>query len=136
MELYSFFGLSHKTDFIDLIQKIDEYVKDKGLKNGHMIYPDEHLKRLLKIEHPFRYSEIKEILHSDNKCVYCNEFVSNKFTHNKSKKHILHKELYELKQLVKEKDIQLEEVGLLLKQRDNHIIVLTELDKPCCIPWF
>ena len=59
MELYSFFGLSHKTDYIDLIQKIDEYVKDKGLKNCHMIYPDEHLKRLLKIEHPFRYSEIK-----------------------------------------------------------------------------
>jgi len=29
MELYSFFGLSHKTDYIDLIQKIDEYVKDK-----------------------------------------------------------------------------------------------------------
>ena len=136
MELYSFFGLSHKTDYIDLIQKIDEYVKDKELKTGHMIHPDEHLKRLLKIEHPFRYSEIKEILHRDNKCVYCNEFVSNKFTHNKSKKHILHKELYELKQLVKEKDIQLEEVGLLLKQRDNHITVLTELDKPCCIPWF
>ena len=59
MELYSFFGLSHKTDYIDLIQKIDEYVKDNGLKNGHMIHPDEHLKRLLKIEHPFRYSDIK-----------------------------------------------------------------------------
>jgi len=136
MELYSFFRLSHKTDYIDLIQKIDEYVKDKGLKNGHMIHPDEHLKRLLKIEHPFRYSDIKEILNRDNKCVYCNEFVSNKFTHNKSKKHILHKELYELKQLVKEKDIQLVSFDTLLKQRDNHIIVLTQLDKPCCIPWF
>ena len=136
MDVYSFFGLTQKTDYIDLIQKIDDYVKDNGLKQNHMIYPDEHLKRLLKIEHPFRYSEIKEILNRDNKCVYCNEFVSNKFTHNKSKKHILHKELYELKQLVKEKDIQLEEVVLLLKQRDNNITVLTELDKPCCIPWF
>lgn len=136
MELNAFFGLSSKTDYIDLIQKLDEYVKDKELKQGNMIYPDEHLKRLLKIDHPFRYSDIKEILNRDNKCVYCNEFVSNKFNHNKSKKHLLHKELYEVKQLVKEKDIQLEEVGLLLKQRDNYIMVLTELDKPCCIPWF
>jgi len=138
MDIYSFFGLTQKTDYIDLIQKLDNYIKDNGLKQNHMIHPDEHLKRLLKIEHPFRYSEIKEILNRDHKntCVYCNEFVSNKFTHNKSKKHLLHKQIYELKQIVKEKDIQLVSFDTLLKQRDNHITVLTELDKPCCIPWF
>ena len=138
MDVYSFFGLTQKTDYIDLIQKIDDYVKDNGLKQNHMIYLDEHLKRLFKIEHPFRYTELKEILNRDNKntCIYCNEFVYNKFTHNKSKKHLLHKELYELKQQVKEKDIQLKEYSSLLKQLDNHIMVLTELDKPCCIPWF
>jgi|TARA_B110000285_G_C14505260_1_gene329926 hypothetical protein len=138
MDIYSFFGLTQKTDYIDLIQKLDNYVKDNGLKQNHMIYPDEHLKRMLKIEQPFRYSEINEILNRDHKntCVYCNEFVSNKFTHNKSKKHLLNKQIYELKQIVKEKDIQLVSFDTLLKQRDNHITVLTELDKPCCIPWF
>jgi hypothetical protein len=136
MDVYSFFGLTKKTDYIDLIQKIDDYVKDNGLKKNNIIYPDEHLKRLFKIENPFRYCELNEILNRDNRCIYCTDFVSNKFTHNKSKKHLLHKELYELKQQLKEKDIQLEELGSLLKQRDNHITVLNELDKPCCIPWF
>lgn len=132
MELYEFFGLSPQTDYIDLIQKIDEYVKEKNLKENNIIYPDEHLKRFLKIENPFRYGDLKGLLNRDNRCIYCNEFISNKFTHNKSKKHLLHKEIYEqnkeiyeLKQQMKEKDNQLD---TLLKN--------IRLEPQCCIPWF
>lgn len=128
MEVYAFFGLSQQTDYIDLIQKIDEYVKEKDLKENNIIYPDEHLKRLLQIEKPFRYSDLKGLLHRENRCIYCNEFISNKFTHNKSKKHVLHKEIYELREQIKEKDIRLEWLDSILKNQNT---------KPnCCIPWF
>jgi hypothetical protein len=128
MEVYEFFGLSQQTDYIDLIQKIDEYVKENKLKENNIIYPDEHLKRLLQIEGPFRYSDLKGLLHRENRCIYCNEFISNKFTHNKSKKHVLHKEIYELKQQIKEKDIRLESLDSILKNQ------YTKTN--CCIPWF
>lgn len=128
MEVYEFFGLSSQTDYIDLIQKIDEYVKEKDLKENNIICPDEHLKRLLQIEKPFRYSDLKGLLHRENRCIYCNEFISNKFTHNKSKKHVLHKEIHELKEQIKEKDIRLD---ILLKTQ-----YALHSQKDCCIPWF
>lgn len=134
MEVYEFFGLSPHTDYIDLIQKIDEYVKEKDLKENNIICPDEHLKRLLQIEKPFRYSDLKGLLHRENRCIYCNEFISNKFTHNKSKKHVLHKEIYELKEQNKE----IYELRQQLNEKDIQLDILlnNHTKTNCCIPWF
>jgi hypothetical protein len=147
-ELRSFFELSETADYLEIVERIDAYVVANGLKKNNMIYPNEPLKQLFHIETPFHYSKLKTILQrhvvNSEHCIYCNEHVSYKTAHNKTKKHLMYKELYELKCALKESNAkastieqQLQNRNLIIEELHYEIETIRTKDSCGCfnLPW-
>lgn len=127
-ELRAFFELDETSDYLDIAERVDTYVHLHQLKKSNMIYPDEPLKQLFHIETPFHFSKLKTVLQrhivNSEHCIYCNEHVSYKATHNKTKKHLMYKELYDLKCALKQSN---EKAIALESELQNRNLIIEEL---------